>query len=102
MSFQLVPCCSQCFAITRQEPLFDKDGVRAKTTEKLSACAKCYLARYCDTTCQKKDWSSHKEKCQKKDYFYPPVQVDELVEKVCSARSCGTLSIHLEKRTNDS
>ncbi|KAJ7642134.1 hypothetical protein FB45DRAFT_1054448 [Roridomyces roridus] len=46
--------CIQCHTIT------DRD--------KLKLCARCQLAYYCGSECQKKDWAEHKKVCGKQDF----------------------------------
>lgn len=36
------------------------------TIDKLLQCSDCKFTYYCDSACQKKDWSLHKSKCQQK------------------------------------
>ncbi|KAH7929998.1 hypothetical protein BV22DRAFT_1079996 [Leucogyrophana mollusca] len=38
---------------------------RRGTEVKLSACSRCKAAKYCSKECQKADWASHKEQCNK-------------------------------------
>ena len=40
-------------------------GKRSKPTKNLLRCARCRLASYCDASCQKKAWPTHKLACVK-------------------------------------
>ncbi|KAI1779876.1 hypothetical protein F4818DRAFT_400933 [Hypoxylon cercidicola] len=43
----------------------------------LLRCARCKMARYCNSTCQKNDWSTHKKVCQ------PRAEVRYCVSRTC-------------------
>ncbi len=83
----LLPCCTQCSAVTEKESWFKSDGTVTKTTQKLSACARCHLDRYCSRQCQKKHWSTHKVRCVPSAKVITGTEVDKIVKQVFGYQS---------------
>ncbi|XP_074523305.1 histone-lysine N-methyltransferase SMYD3 [Halichoeres trimaculatus] len=46
--------------------------------ETLLRCSQCKLARYCNTTCQKQAWSSHKRECKCLRSLLPRIPTDSV------------------------
>ena len=62
-------------------------------------CSRCLGAQYCDVSCQRKDWKSHKEACKvaegfKKsvsDTISPQATVEDVDEKIMEYRRMAEL-----------
>uniref|UniRef100_A0A668A0T2 [histone H3]-lysine(4) N-trimethyltransferase n=1 Tax=Myripristis murdjan TaxID=586833 RepID=A0A668A0T2_9TELE len=46
--------------------------------ESLLRCSQCKMARYCDTTCQKRAWSGHKRECKCLRSLLPRIPTDSV------------------------
>ena len=61
-----------------------------KSKTNLRKCSKCYTAQYCGTPCQKTDWKSHKQVCDRLltdgsivlDYVREPIMIGHLYPNV--------------------
>lgn len=62
-NLQPLPFCAHCDSIQEKDKWQTATGKPCKTTEKLLACAKCHIRRFCGTECQRKDWATHKLNC---------------------------------------
>lgn len=48
------------------EPITQNTCAQCPKVTELKKCSRCKKVWYCSTTCQKKDWNSHKKVCKKK------------------------------------
>lgn len=97
---ELLLACNQCGSVlsplTSGTGWFDIDGQSLNSVRKLSACTRCYLARYCNPECQKKHWAQHKVGCQATPSVINDATVNTLVRQYCEAKP-GHVAIHLNK-----
>lgn len=56
-----------------------------KELREFSICGRCQEARYCGTSCQQKDWPSHKRVCREKRRAYPIVINSAAVASIMSS-----------------
>jgi hypothetical protein len=57
-----------------------------KKREKMKVCSLCKVTKYCDIECQKQDWESHKEECERLTQMgdtkgFQKSVVDEIIKK---------------------
>lgn len=96
-SIGLLPCCTQCSAVKAEGAWYNRDGDSAKTTNKLDACGRCHLGRYCNTDCQRGNWALHKVGCQASERVITAPEVDKMVQSVCKVQA-GKVVLHLDPK----
>lgn len=50
-----------------------------KRSNNLKKCSKCGVLKYCGVTCQREDWSIHKEECRYLQHVAPKIPLDSVM-----------------------
>lgn len=98
-SAAIFPYCAQCHTVEVQGDWIHSMGVSEQTDRKLSICARCHIARYCDGDCQRMHWSTHKVGCVGSERIISPQNVDKCVKSACQAQP-GKVYLYLDAQKN--
>lgn len=63
LNFKFLFCCPGCLKIHKKEMEKNMSNCFVCDTPTTQKCARCHVTYYCSQACQKKDWGSHKKKC---------------------------------------
>ncbi len=93
----LFPFCANCGKIEAKEGDWVKqDGTPLTTTQKLDACGRCFMARYCGKECQEQHHPQHNAGCLASTKPLTRVEIDRVVSRVLRARP-GAAQLYIDE-----